>query len=81
MMIDKGAGSAAGDFLQLGDIRNAVSGCPASGTFGLRNSTIKVQPVTLTTDTEGGFWVFIGTQSSFVGQHEIYITGMKLVLE
>jgi hypothetical protein len=81
MLVDKGAGAAAGDFLQLGDIRNTLSGCAAPGTFGLHKSGLKVQPTTLTTDVDGGFWVFIGTQSSFAGQHEIYITGMKIVLE
>jgi hypothetical protein len=81
MNIDKGAGTAAGDFLQLGDIRNGLSGCPAAGTFGLKTTVLRTQPTTLTTGSDGGFWLFIGTQSSFAGQHEIYITGMKLVVE
>ena len=81
MNIDKGAGTAGGDFTQLSDIRNTLTGCPAPGTFGLRTAAVKTQPTTLTTDAEGGFWMFVGTQSSFAGLHEIYVTGMKIVLE
>ena len=79
--LDKGSGADGGEFLQLGDIRNSLTGCPSPGTFGMRTTTLKTQPAALTTDADGGFWVFIGTQSSFVGQHEIYITGMKIALE
>jgi hypothetical protein len=81
MTIDKGAGAAGGDFLQLGDIRNGLTGCSPPGTFGLRLTQLKTQPTSVISGPDGGFWVFIGTQSSFIGQHEIYITGMKLVLE
>lgn len=81
MNILKGAGVSGGDFLQLGDIRNSLSGCPAPGTFGLRTTVLRTQPTTVSGGIDGSFWVFIGTQSSFPGQHEIYITGMKLVLE
>jgi hypothetical protein len=81
MNIDKGGAATAGDFIQLGDIRNSLSGCPATGTFGLRTTALRTQTTNLITDSDGGFWVFIGTQSGFVGQHEIYITGMKLVVE
>lgn len=81
MNIQKGAGVASGDFLQLGDIRNTLSGCPASGTFGLKTTLFRTQPAAFTAGSDGGFWVFVGTQSSFVGQHEIYVTQMKLVLE
>jgi len=79
--IDKGAGTAAGDFTQLGDIRNTLGGCPGTGTFGLRTVSLQSQPMLLTTDGGGGFWLFIGTQSSFTGQHEIYLSGMKLVVQ
>lgn len=81
MSIDKGAGAASGDFVQLGDIRNALAGCASPGTFGTKTTLLKTQPLTLTTDANGGFWLFVGTQSSFTGQHEIYITGLKLVVE
>ncbi|HEU5218493.1 MAG TPA: hypothetical protein VFU23_07530 [Gemmatimonadales bacterium] len=81
MTIDKGTGAAAGDFTQLGDIRNGLTGCPATGTFAERTTTLGSQTSTLITDSEGGFWVFIGTQSALAGQHEIYITGMKIVVQ
>lgn len=81
MSIDKGVGTAGGDFAQLGDIRNGSGGCPAPGTFAIHTTPLKTQPVALTADLDGGFWVFIGTQSSFPGQHEIHITGMKFVVE
>ena len=40
---------------------------------------VKVQGVV--SGRDGGFWVCFGTQSSFVGWPEIYITGTKVVLE
>lgn len=81
MNIDKGAGPNPGTFVQLGDIRNTLTGCPAAGTFGLRTTTVMVQPTEVVTDLEGGFWVFFGVQSSSPGPHEIYFTAMRLILE
>lgn len=80
MTIDKGVGTDNGDFLQLGDIRNGLSGCPASGTYALRTTSLSRQPLTVTTDGQGGFFLFFGTQSSFAGVHEIYITNLRLRL-
>lgn len=81
MNLDKGAGTSPGNYVQFGDIRNAETGCPATGTFGPKGSVLKNQPTTLVTDANGGFWLFLATQSSLVGPHEIYFTGMRLVLK
>jgi hypothetical protein len=81
MNIDKGTGANPGGFVQLGDIRNTLTGCPAAGTFGPRTTTITLQPTELVTDAEGGFWTFIGIQSSFLGFQEVYFLGMRLVIE
>ena len=80
MNIDKGSGTAAGDYAQLGDIRNGLSGCPATGTYAVQSTARVTQAATLTTDAQGGFWVFLGTQSSFLGRHEIYFTQLRLIL-
>lgn len=78
--LDKGTGPSGGDFAQLGDIRNGLTGCPASGTYAVHGSNTVRQAVNLTTDDLGGFWMFIGTQSSFQARHAIYIVGVRLVL-
>lgn len=80
MNIDKGAQTAAGDFVQLGDIRNGLSGCPTPGTFALRSTAREQQPVSITTDIDGAFWLFVGTQSSALARHEIYITHIRVTL-
>lgn len=81
MNINKGAGTSPGDYLQFGDIRNSETGCPTTGTFGAKGTLLKTQPINVTTDANGAFWLWLGTQSSFVGFHEIYFTGMRLVVE
>jgi hypothetical protein len=81
MNIDKGAGINPGGFVQLGDIRNTITGCTAPSTFGPRTTTIITQPTPLITDTEGGFWTFIGVQSTFAGTAELHLLGMRLVVE
>ncbi len=80
MNIDKGAGTARGLFVQLGDIRNGQPLCPSVGIFAERATLAQTQSATLVTDAEGAFWLFIGTQSSFPGTHQIYITGLRLTL-
>lgn len=81
MNIDKGAGTARGVYTQLGDIRNGLAGCPASGTYAARTSGVIRQTEVLRTDDLGGFFIFIGTQSSFQARHEIYITGLTVNLQ
>jgi hypothetical protein len=78
--LDKGTGTNPGDYTQLGDIKNNLTGCPASGTFAIRTTGLQRQSAVLMTDSQGGFFIFIGTQSSFVGSHEIYITKLRVVL-
>jgi hypothetical protein len=84
MNIDKGSGTAAGTFVQLGDIRNGVPGCPAAGsagTWAARTTNTSVQPFIIHTDAQGGFFIFLGIQSSFQGFFEIYFTGFTLGFE
>jgi len=81
MNIDKGAGSNPGGFVQLGDLRNTIAGCTAPSTFGPRTTGIATQSTSLVTDEEGGFWTFIGVQSTFAGAAEIHLLGMRLIVE
>jgi hypothetical protein len=81
MNIDKGAGTARGVYAQLGDIRNGLAGCPATGTYAAHTTATIRQTELLHTDDLGGFFMFIGTQSSFAGRHEIYITSLTLNLQ
>ena len=78
---DKGVGTSAGVFTQLGDIRSGLVGCPTPGTYSAWGTPIRTQQLPLVTDVSGGFFIFIGTQSSFVGFHEIFFTRMNLTLE
>jgi hypothetical protein len=79
--IDNGSGTSAGDFTQLGDIRNKLTGCPATGTWALKTTSKVTQPIDLHTDAAGAFWMFIGTQSSVLARHEIYITRVFLQIQ
>lgn len=81
MNIDKGAGTERGVYTQLGDIRNGLAGCPATGTYAAHTTLTVKQTELLHTDDLGGFFMFIGTQSSFVGRHEIYITSLTINLQ
>ena len=78
MNIDKGAGTEHGDFVNLGDIRNGLSGCPATGAYAERTTDRIKQSVDITTDQDGGFWMFIGTQSTAIGSYEIYILELSV---
>lgn len=79
--IDKGAGTSAGQFTQLGDITSGLTGCPTPGTYSAWGTPIRAQPAPVVTDASGGFFIFIGTQSSFLGRHEIFFTRMRLTLK
>lgn len=81
MNINKGAGINPGDFLQFGDIRNAEADCPSPGTYSPRLTSVMTQPTQMVTDVDGGFWTFIGIQSSFIGHQEIWFTAMRLIVE
>lgn len=78
MNIDKGDQDAEGDFIQLGDIRNGLTGCPSPGTWAAKGTTLQTQNANLTTDAQGGFWIFLGTESGFETRHELYFTGFRL---
>lgn len=81
MNIDKGEQISGGQFVNLGDIRNTLTGCPPTGTFGLRTLPLTRQPTTLQIGLDGSFWLFIATESGFQGPHEIYITRIVMRLE
>ncbi|HEV8356648.1 MAG TPA: hypothetical protein VGQ17_07735 [Gemmatimonadales bacterium] len=80
LTLDKGIQSAAGSYTQLGNIRNGLSGCPSTGSFAVRLTNRQDQSATLTTDSEGGFWIFLGTQSAVLARHELYITALQVTL-
>jgi hypothetical protein len=79
--LNKGTFTTAGDYVQVGNIGNGLSGCPAVGTWATRNTVTVRQSADLVTDSEGGFWMFIGTQSSVLARHEIFITRVGLRLQ
>jgi len=76
--LDKGAGTASGEFAQLGDIRSTLTGCPAQPSYGVKTTLIVSQSARVDTDGNGGFWLFFGTQSSFAGEHHIYIPSLRV---
>ena len=79
--INKGTGTSGGDFTQLGDITSGLTGCPTPGTYSAWGTPIRTQPTPVVTDASGGMFIFIGTQSSFIGPHQIFFTRMRLTLE
>lgn len=80
MTIDKGTGATAGDYAQLGDIRNGASGCPSPGTYTIQTTVMRSQPLGLVTDAFGGFWLWIGIESTAAGRPEIYLGGVIVTL-
>lgn len=79
--LDKGTFTTAGQYVQVGNIGNGLSGCPAVGTWNVRNTVTLRQSADLVTDDLGGFWMFVGTQSSVLARHEIYVTRVGLRLQ
>lgn len=80
MTIDKGTGATAGDYAQLGDIRNGAGGCPTPGTYTIQTTIMRTQPLRLVTDAFGGFWLWIGIESTAAGRPEIYFGGVIVSL-
>lgn len=80
MTIDKGTGATAGDYTQQGDVRNGASGCPTTGTYTIKETTRRSQPLRLVTDAFGGFWLWVGIESTAPGRPEIYIGGIIVTL-
>jgi len=80
MTIDKGTGATAGDYAQLGDIRNGAEGCPAPGTYTIQTTIMRSQSLRLVTDAFGGFWLWIGIESTAAGRPEIYFGGVIVTL-
>ena len=80
MTIDKGNGATSGDYAQLGDIRNGAAGCPEPGTYTIQNTVKRSQSLRLVTDAFGGFWLWIGIESTAAGRPEIYLGGIIVTL-
>jgi hypothetical protein len=80
MIIDKGTGTSAGDYTQLGDIRNGEIGCPATGTWAIKTTAFRKQSLPVTTDNFGGFWLWVALESTAVGRPEVYFGGVILRL-
>ncbi|MGQ0704493.1 MAG: hypothetical protein ACT4PM_15370 [Gemmatimonadales bacterium] len=80
LSVDKGTGTSGGQFVQLGDIRNPLDGCPAEGSWQFRGTSTLRQPEILEVDANGGFWIFFGTESSFAGRHDMYFLQIRLIL-
>ena len=78
--VDVGAPTARGDFTSLGDIRNGLSGCPATGTYATRASLSQQQDIDFTTDFAGGFVLWVGIHTSALARTELYITSLRLVI-
>src|SRR5439155_724787 len=62
------------------DSGDGLSGCPSSGTFALRTTGRQQQSLGINTDVDGAFWLFVGTQSTALARHEIYITHIRVTL-
>ncbi|HSE50746.1 MAG TPA: hypothetical protein VLB00_01060 [Gemmatimonadales bacterium] len=80
MTIDKGTGATAGDYVQLGDIRNGLTGCPVPGLYAIQTTVMRSQSLRLVTDAFGGFWLWIGIESTAAGRPEIYVGGIIVTL-
>jgi len=78
--LDKGTATSGGRFVHFGDITNGVAGCPSEMSWTYREFGEQNQPEALTIDADGGFWIFIGTQSTYDGSHDLYLLGITLVL-
>jgi hypothetical protein len=80
LSLDKGSASSAGQYAHFGNITNGEPGCPTEQGWGYREFGEQSQAETLTIDQDGGFWIFIGTQSTFEGSHDIYLLGILVTL-
>ncbi|NOT09795.1 MAG: hypothetical protein HOP28_16505 [Gemmatimonadales bacterium] len=80
MNINKGSATTEGDFVVLSDITNDNLNCPATGTFNALLTGARIQPTNITTDENGGFTLWLGTQTTYLGRHEIYFTAMLVTL-
>lgn len=80
MNIDKGDQATGGeDAPVLGDVSNEVSDC---NEWRWEMKTLETaDPITVTTDGEGGVWLLAGTDSGFEGRTEIYFTRYVAVFE
>ncbi len=78
--LDKGNATTGGHFVHFGDITNGVAGCPSEMSWTYREFGEENQPQTLTIDADGGFWIFIGTQTTYDGSHDIYLLGIVAIL-
>ena len=78
--VDVGTPITSGDFASLGDIRNGLTDCPATGTYATRASLSQTQDFEFRTDATGGFVLWVGTHSNAAGRSEIYFTSLLLTV-
>ena len=78
--VDVGTPVTQGDFATLGDIRNGLTDCPATGVYATRASLIQTQDFEFRTDATGGFILWVGTHSNTAGRSEIYFTSLLLTV-
>ncbi|MBS1241509.1 MAG: hypothetical protein H6R40_936, partial [Gemmatimonadetes bacterium] len=81
LTVDKGQQASDGaTALNLGDIRNAVPGCPSGGTWGGKTLTSGGRSLTVTTTSDGKLWLYFGSESGFEIRHELYFLHLKATL-
>ncbi len=78
--LDKGTGTSGGGFALLGNVTNGVQGCPPESPLAFRRVSTVSQSEPLVIDANGGFWIFIGTESTYTGRHDVYLLGIRLTL-
>ncbi len=78
--LDKGTVGSGGRFALFGNITNGTPGCPADSLWNYIEFNGVNQAEELTIDPDGGFWIFMATESTFSGSHRIYLLGVRIVL-
>lgn len=83
LSVDKGEQASRGEAaVVLGDMRNGLPGCPATGaTWNRKSLADPGATVDVTADPDGGVWLFFGSESGFEVPHELFFTrlGARLV--
>lgn len=80
MNVDKGIPGGDGtQALRLGDIRNAIPGCPPMNhPWGERGLSSGEREVRVRPASDGTIWVFVLTDSTWEGFYRLYFTYMDL---
>lgn len=82
LSVDKGFQMNEGEnALLLGDMRNGLPGCGPEVPWATRALTSGDRAIEVTADSEGGLWLFFGSESGFEVTHELYFLRFEAVLE